>query len=128
MPTASNEDVEATLDSTGTESTPLLADTSEEASAKSGPIWSRASLGSGFIWIQAGSSSKSPTQLKTDKSLSNILQRLPLWLRRHSHSIYLRNHRVKLQRGQYGIVDHNLISHHHDRIPAPLWPLLGCSG
>jgi hypothetical protein len=25
-------------------------------------------------------------------------------------------------------VDHNLISHHHDRIPAPLWPLLGCSG
>ena len=52
---ASNEDVEIQAESMENESTPLLSDqTVEEASVKSGPIWSPSSLGPGFIWIQAG--------------------------------------------------------------------------
>jgi hypothetical protein len=57
--TASSEDgdVEIQADTVDTESTPLLTDQSvEEASVKSGPIWSATSLGPGFIWIQTGSS------------------------------------------------------------------------
>jgi hypothetical protein len=79
---ASNGDVEARVDSTETESTPLLSDSSvEEDSTKSKPLWSQESLGPGFIWIQAGlSSSILGHQLRTNDLFSYILQRLPLWI------------------------------------------------
>jgi hypothetical protein len=55
---ASNVDDEIRVDAADNESFPFLSESSvEEASIKSGTVWSASSLGPGFIWIQAGSSS-----------------------------------------------------------------------
>jgi hypothetical protein len=54
---ASDVDVEIQADAADNESLPFLSESSvEEASIKSGTVWSASSLGPGFIWIQAGSS------------------------------------------------------------------------
>jgi len=55
---AANEDVVGVqVDTNDLESSPLLSNPSSEGdSVKSGPVWSPASLGPGFIWIQAGPS------------------------------------------------------------------------
>jgi hypothetical protein len=67
----------------------------DEVEEEAEGVWSPQSLGPGFIWIQAGWNSPSPHfRSPADETPSHLLQCLPLWIRRHNHSVYICSHRL----------------------------------
>ena len=68
----------------------------------------------------------SPSQLTPP--FSNLLQCLPLWLRRNHHSIHVRRDRLVLQRRRHCCVAHDGVPDNQHGFPAALRALLGSAG
>lgn len=106
------------------ETTPLLTD-AENYGSPPARAWEPPP---GFYWIELGELEScrdvgSMIVLMVLTIFSNLLKRVPFGIRRDNYCVDICSDRIRVQRRQYDLMAHDLVSDNKHGVSAPLWQI-----